>query len=253
MFRFAFVLMICVSARGFQRETGPTVSDREKDVYAIYSLMLTSPQTSHGPDDNERYLIAATTARGQPQQPCVQPPKEREADFRETLNDYERRKDTPRQLRRWLSIPKPYVLLNADGIREFMAARSAPGNGSTAALDRFRGVTDVFTLADVYFNQRRTLALTAISSWCGTLCALYQWKVFEKSDTGKWEERQWVGCATIATGTRRSSPSSRIPAALYARSHPLRRRAVYSPGHHLRFDARPEVGNTDDLRLEYNN
>ena len=30
--------------------------------------------------------------------------------------------------------------------------------------DRFRGVTDVFTLSDVYFNRRGTLALTSVSS-----------------------------------------------------------------------------------------
>ena len=81
--------------------------------------MLTNPQTSHGPDNNERYLIAVTTAPGRPPEPCVRPPEEREADFREVLADYERRKATPRQLKRALSIRKLYVLLSGDEVRQF--------------------------------------------------------------------------------------------------------------------------------------
>ena len=195
MFRFAYLLLMI-----------PQEATAEKEVYAIYSLMLTNPQTSHGPDDNERYLIAATTAPGRPQEPCVRAPQEREAAFREVLADYERRKATPRQLQRALSIPKLYILLSADDVKAFMKARSLTRTVPEPANDRFRGVTDVFTLSDVYFNQHRTLALTAISSWCGSLCALYQWKVFEKLDTGKWEERHWGTCVTIAKNSDERPP-----------------------------------------------
>ena len=201
MFRFAFLLLVCSTAAGFQGQAGSPDSEREKDVYAIYSLMLTNPRTSHGPDNNERYLIAAATAAGRPQEPCVLPPKGREADFREVLADYERRKAKPRELKPAFSIRKPYLLLSAGEVGTFMKERW-PTPESKAPDERFRGVTDVFTLSDVYFNPRQTLALTAISSWCGSLCALYQWKVFEKLDTGKWEERAWVGCLTIAGDSR---------------------------------------------------
>ena len=64
--------------------------------------------------------------------------------------------------------------------------------------DRFRGVSDYFTLSDMYFNQAGTLALTALSSWCGGLCAQSQWRVFEKADNGRWVELQWGLCGTIA-------------------------------------------------------
>jgi len=199
MFRLVqVVLMTGTIAPGFQQQANSTDSEREKDVYAIYSLMLTNPRTSHGPDDNERYLIAQTTAPGNPQEPCVRPPKEREADFREVLAEFEYQKVTPRQLKRALSIQKPYILLSADEVRKFRKTRSLAKNPPRSTDERFRGVTDLFTLSDVYFNQGRTLALTAISSWCGSLCALYQWRVFEKSDAGKWEERQWATCMTVA-------------------------------------------------------
>jgi hypothetical protein len=53
---------------------------------------------------------------------------------------------------------------------------------------------DLFYLGDVYFNKSHTLALTAISTYCGPLCGQWLWKIFEKSSTGQWESRPWVGC-----------------------------------------------------------
>lgn len=161
--------MFCsAGAPGLQAPANSPDSEREKDVYLIYSLMLTNPRTSHGPDNNERYLIAATTAPGRPPEPCVIPPKEREADFRDVLADYEHWKGKPRELKPAFSIRKPYLLLNADGVKTFMKERW-PTPEPKLPDARFRGVTDIFTLSDVYFNQRQTLALTAISTWCGSL------------------------------------------------------------------------------------
>jgi len=197
VFRISFtLLMVCTFAQGFQQDTPSPDSVREKDVYAIYSLMLTNPATSHGPYTSDRYLIAGTTGPGYPQEPCVRPPKEREAEFRQVLADYNSRKATPRQLKRAFSISKPYDLLRPDEVKDFMSARLMPGGNPL--VERFRGLTDVITLSDVYFNQQGTLVLTAISTWCGGLCASYQWKVFEKVDSGKWDERQWTTCTAEA-------------------------------------------------------
>jgi hypothetical protein len=198
MFRFAFSLLtICTTAHGFQQNTRSADSDREKDVYAIYSQMLTNLTTSHGPYTSDRYLIAVTTSPGRPEVPCVRPPKEREAEFQEVLADFESRKAKPRQLTQSFSISKPYALLTPDEVKDFISTRfPRPIVGTND--ERFRGVSDLITLSDVYFNQRGTLALTAISTWCGGLCASYQWKVFEKADRGQWEERRWVSCMTVA-------------------------------------------------------
>src|SRR6266478_1466256 len=111
MFRLASaLLLIAIMPHGFPQDTSTADAEHEKDVYAIYSILLTNPKTSHGADDNERYLIAPTTVPGNPRIPCVRPPKERDADFREVLADYDRRKETQRQLKPMFSIPKPYVL-----------------------------------------------------------------------------------------------------------------------------------------------
>jgi hypothetical protein len=202
VFRFAFLLLvICRLAQGFQQEVTSADSERDQDVYAIYSLMLTNPQTSHGPDNNERFLIAATTAPTRPQEPCVRSPKERETDFEQARADYEHRKAVPRQLKASLSINKPYVLLSSDEAMEFIQSRMSR-TGQDAPDERFKGVTDLFTLSDVYFNQRGTLALTGISTFCGGLCGMFQWKVFEKLARGRWEERRWATCMTIAKNLR---------------------------------------------------
>jgi hypothetical protein len=199
IFRFiTLVLVICATSSAFQQN-----ADLDKDVYAIYSLMLTNPQTSHGPDNNKLYLIAATTGPGVPKEPCIRPPKEREADrgadFREVIADYHQREATPRQLSRTLSIEKPYLLLSADEVTEFQQARAPRPPGSSSA-DRFQGVIDLFTLSDVYFNQYRTLALTAISSFCGGLCGFHQWRVYERIAGHPWEDTKWAACIVRAEG-----------------------------------------------------
>jgi hypothetical protein len=53
------VFLLTAVLYGFQQPVALTAFDR--DVYAIYSLMLTNPKTSHGQDTNPRYLIADTT------------------------------------------------------------------------------------------------------------------------------------------------------------------------------------------------
>lgn len=193
------VFILSAVLYGFQQ---PAVSgDFDKDVYAIYSLILTNPKTSHGPAMNPLYLIADATVPGVPETPCVGPPVERRSDFQEVLSDCAKRKQTPRVLKRALSIRKPYVLLNAEEAEAFMKSRMlphVPADPPQAVEDQFKDVADIFTLGDVYFNQSRTLALTFVSSWCGGLCGLLRWKVFEKLESGAWVERDWVGCSTIA-------------------------------------------------------
>jgi len=198
---FTLMIILCNLVHGTPQAADSSESEKNKDTYAIYSLVLVHPKTSHGADDNERYLIAETTASTFPQEPCVQPPKEREADFREVMADYQQRKSTPRKLKPAFSIGKPYSLLGASEVSEFMKEkeRALPSHGDGISNTRFQGVSDIFTLSDVYFNRRRTLAMTAIWSWCGGLCGRHQWRVFERLDTGEWEERRWVTCITVSS------------------------------------------------------
>jgi hypothetical protein len=193
------VFLLSAVLYGFQKSAAS--GEFDKDAYAIYSLMLTNPKTSHGPDGNPRYLIADTTTPGVPETPCIAPPVDRRGDFQEVLADYAKRKETPRVLKRALSIRYPYILLNAEEVKAFEESHmqsQVPLDPPQVVDDRFKDVADLFRLGDVYFNQNRTLALTFFSSWCGSLCALWEWRVFEKLESGAWVERAWVGCTTVA-------------------------------------------------------
>ena len=162
-------------------------------------MMLKDPKTSHGPDNNQIYLIRDITVPGMPAEPCVRPPSSHERSFAEVLADYKLRKDTPVTLDRSLNTAKPYVLLNRNEAEEFVQSRVLGPGQKPSTKELFQKATDLFGLTDIYFNRSRTLALTGISTFCGSLCGSYEWKVFEKTDAGHWEERPWVGCYAIAS------------------------------------------------------
>jgi hypothetical protein len=189
MYRFMCLLVLCGAALGFQGGIGST--EREKDIYSIYSLLMANPKTSHGADNNPRYLIADRTRPPLPKLPCVRAPADRDTEFQEVLSDFETRKASPALLTRQLSISKPYELLPSEEVEAFHRGYSDP---------RFEGVTDVFTFADVYFSRNGNLALTGISTWCGRLCGLYKWKVLERLPSGEWKEQPWSTCSVIAQG-----------------------------------------------------
>src|SRR4051794_990428 len=172
-------------------------AERDTEVYKIYSILLTGPATSHGPDSNSRYVINDATALIGSQRPCVSPPQGREAEFAEVLADFDARKNTPRKLKRELKIPKPYEFLAPEQSKEFMQDRSIRP-GPAERNPKYEGVTDLFTLSDVWFSRNGKLALTAISTLCSSLCGQHQWKVFEKMSNGQWQERNWITCFTIA-------------------------------------------------------
>ncbi len=174
-------------------------ADEHADIYSIYSLMMTNPTTSHGPSTDDVYLIAEMTRGAVPAEPCVRVPTPYEAGYQEILDEYHRRKDEPVKLERALNIAKPYELLNADDVSEYVAIHSGylriPDPNPKELL---RKSTDLFYLGDVYFDKSHKLALTAISTYCGGLCGQMLWKMFEKSSTGQWEGRPWVACSAVA-------------------------------------------------------
>jgi hypothetical protein len=198
MFRPLFSLaLVCTSGFCFQQTPDPP-ADKEKDVYDIYSRLLDRPKTSHAPDNNPRILIAGTTVPGFPKEPCIRPPKEREAEFQEVLADFRARSATQRKLRPAFTVAKPYFLLSPDEVAAFEKDHMSPWPPGTTRNPQFEGVADLFRLSEVYFNRHRTLALTAVATWCGGLCGLMRWVALEKQKDGRWQELPWIGCTTIA-------------------------------------------------------
>jgi hypothetical protein len=205
MFRLVILLPAAgVIALGFQQEAGPSFSSsRDQEVYAIYSFLMSNRPAGNGPDRDQRYLIRDVTVPGTPAEPCVQPPKERAAEFAEVLADYHERRNQPRRLKRALQIQRPYELLTPAQAREFVDDRIGPQRRQD---EKFRGVIYLYSFSEVYFNRRETLALTALTAWCGSLCASIRWRVLEKDESGKWRELAWVSCATMALARRPGFP-----------------------------------------------
>src|SRR5438552_3342007 len=175
----------------------PSTDLRQADVYAIYSLMMANPQTSHAPAEEETFLIASTTEPAYPQTPCVAVPPEYHSSLQEILTDYGIRGNTPATLIRAFNIPKPYRLLTAEEAQDFVEIRSLRPTPYPNAKEFLLKAHDLYQLGDVYFNAARTVALTSLSIYCGSLCGRSDWKVFVKTETGRWEERRWVTCNTV--------------------------------------------------------
>ena len=97
-----------------------------------------------------------------------------------------------------MKIAKPYELVNAEDVREFVEIHSLRRTPYPNPRELLRKSTDLFYLGDVYFDKSHKLALTAISTYCGGLCAQWLWKIFEKSSNGQWEARPWVGCSAVS-------------------------------------------------------
>src|SRR5207253_5118333 len=101
------------------------------------------------------YLIAEMTRPADPPPlgPCVQVPQKYEQAYREILDEYNRRQDKPAKLERAFNITKPYQLLNADEVQQFVeihSLRQTPYPNPNPLLEK---TSDVFRLGDVYFDQ----------------------------------------------------------------------------------------------------
>jgi len=179
---------------------------QDKDIYAIYSLLLTNAQTSHGPDANQRLLIVDTTVPGLPERPCLALNSLGQPRVAEIFKDFEERKDRPQKLKRELAVTKPYELLTESEAEQFRNSRAAPDSSA-----RFSGVTDLFSFSNVYFDKAGTLAVVQLTSWCGTLCALFQWTMLEKQSDGSWKQAPGVSCSSIATRTKSESSRHQQP------------------------------------------
>ena len=187
-----------------QKDVSAADAGRRADIYDVYSAMFANP------DPGDRvYFIDAKTNRIQldpPSTPAIPssfdseecfaiPPTHRVA-WNEIRAETNARKNSPGTLERELKIKTPYVILTAADLRE---VGDAIGKGIRPQNPKFQGGTTLITLGDVYFNQKRTLALTSFSSICGSLCGSSAKDVYEKGADGKWQSRpDWVTCHWVS-------------------------------------------------------
>jgi len=169
---------------GFQQD--PALRD---DTYAVYSALLSDPKIVQEFGDNGAVFIEETTAagrmRGGPSAVCYPQTPANEADWREALAALSQQQFRPEKLESLFKMSRSYTLLDGKAVAEFRAQ----GMREEAARGRnwnYAGAKRLYRLSPVFFNQKRTLALTEIAMWCGGRCGEGGWKVFEKVD-GQWQ------------------------------------------------------------------
>jgi hypothetical protein len=195
-FRLTWLLgLLCASAPVLFQQDRLSAADpgRDNDVQAIYSGVI-----DHSPNQDKLYLIAPETSqRDYPRDRCLEVPPDHAADFREIRSDFDRRKNTFHAVPKSLSTPKPYVIVDPNVSKELM--RSARLSESPIVREHFPGAQHLVLFSDVSFNQKRTVALVHVDSWCGGLCNRSMWIAFEKGDGGVWQMRPWArACIAVA-------------------------------------------------------
>lgn len=168
-----------------QDRTPATEPDRNKDVQAIYSWVI-----DHA-TGQEKVLIAPEIHHDYPPEGCLKVPSDHAADFREIRADFDRRKNTTREFPRSLSTSKPYVILDPT-VAEEVILKSAVLSESPIIRERYPGAEHLLMFSDVYFNQKRTVALVHVNWWCGGLCGRPTWRAFEKGKDGVWQIAPWA-------------------------------------------------------------
>ena len=190
----------------FQQDTPPAAdTDRDNDVRAIYSWLIT-----HSADQDKLYLIAPETSQSDdPLDRCLDVPPDHAADFRQIRADFDRSKNalrfaqdtvlyfTGRKVPTFFSTTKPYVILDPNVAKEIMLHSSLLSD-SPIVRERYPGAEHLLLFSDVFFNQKRTVALVPVNWWCGGLCGRPMWIAFEKGDDGVWQVRPWArNCIVI--------------------------------------------------------
>ena len=168
-----------------QDRTPAAEPDRNKDVQAIYSWVI-----DHA-TGQERVLIAPEIHHDYPPEGCLEVPSDHAADFREIRADFDRRKNTTREFPRSLSTSKPYVILDPT-VAEEVILKSVVLSESPIIRERYPGAEHLLMFSDVYFNQKRTVALVHVNWWCGGLCGRPTWRAFEKGGDGVWQIAPWA-------------------------------------------------------------
>ncbi len=186
-----------------QAATAPSVipADQSADIYGIYSAVIGQIKLSHT-NTATKYLIENATGFSPDPSPvgCVTPPAAHRRSFDEILAAFAAHKSDSFRLERKFAISKPYEILDAAEVKQFiqMTMNPSPLDGSRDEVDKFRGGTDIIRLGNVYFNHERTFAMVRTGAWCGGLCGLWVWRILEWKEDG-WHELEWDTCITVAS------------------------------------------------------
>jgi hypothetical protein len=167
----------------------PIPTSRASDSYAIYSLLLSGGALGKTSPHREQHLaIADETVSFEDMTPAaepdssLEPSSESTSAFQEVLQDFRTRRQERDHLEHRFKLERPYTLLSANEVAEFL--KGPPGAGSSSVA----GYGNITRFSEVYFNTAQTAAMVYVDQVCATPCVNGQWVYLEKRD-GQWVRR----------------------------------------------------------------
>jgi hypothetical protein len=225
---FTIALLVVVGFRATSQAPDVTArspmeipADRQADSYAIYFQLLPKGQIEGAEWKRSLWLVEDTTLAAVPAgQPCdpgtgalslgfnphraIQPPADREAEFRSLLADFDAHCHESFEFSAdQLHTSLPVRLADAATQKRFEAATVAIQKADAAFIDtsarddEFAGVAAIHTFSEVYFTPDHHLAMVYTSMWCGGQCGMSRWVVLERKD-GQWNLLPWVSSFTVS-------------------------------------------------------
>ena len=201
MNRLAWIILV-LQAAVLPQQTAKLEVEEQRDIYSIYSAMITSPMTRL--DSNEAiYLIQESTIKDSGAPTCVKTPPGDAAAMAEITAEYNRRGNDSSVLTREFKLPKPYELLDRDKSARFLqdaldaTPQILPPGASRPVNPNplFPQAEQVFRFSDVYFDKTHTFALAWVAIYSTTVEYRGTWRPYKKTASGMWEEnRTWTAC-----------------------------------------------------------
>jgi hypothetical protein len=179
----------CLAQQPPPANSPPIVTNRASDSYAIYSLLLSGGALRDTSPRREQHLaIADETVSFEDMTPAaepdssLEPPSESASAFQEVQQDFRTRRQERAQLEHRFKLDRPYTLVSANELAEFLKGPQGAAPSSAAVYG------NITRFSEVYFNTAQTAAMVYVDQVCATPCANGQWVYLEKRD-GQWVRR----------------------------------------------------------------
>lgn len=187
----------------------PSQTLNDADSYAVYSALMNSE--THGKADKGLWMLSASTTVYEAAHACapnltanddqsvfdlttspqasIHVPPEDKVRFREVLDDFEKNCHERGSLRAdLLKTDWPVRMLTAQEEKQYKNDL-APENPEP--LKKWpHNAAGLQSFSRVFFNHDHTLAMVYSSFYCGMLCATWEWKVLERTNSG-WVVLPW--------------------------------------------------------------
>ncbi len=192
--------------------TIPMPTDRAADSYTIYVSLIPLGETANPDWPHDYWLVQdATVAVVPADQPCraepttenqfdmnphigVHPPKDRQKDFAEILEDFDAHcHDRVALSATAWQTTAPVRLLTPAEQQEFRESRGT----KSEAEQKYKGAPALYGFSEVYFNLHHTVALVYATHWCGGLCGQGFWVALALKD-GQWKRLKWSATTWIS-------------------------------------------------------